>query len=115
MRSDVSMPMWFTVGLSAAKMFLKALTFLRLRSLWPEVLCHLQSLKMHHGPMEAFFNFVRQEFEDMVKKSKEDMEGRLRVGGERRCGVERHGCLWMQFAIYNLFRGNLGQPQIFCK
>ena len=55
------------------------------------------------------------EFEDMVKKSKEDMEGRLRVGGERRCGVERHGCLWMQFAIYNLFRGNLGQPQIFCK
>ena len=115
MRSDVSMPMWFTVGLSAAKMFLKALTFLRLRSLRPEVLCHLQSLKMHHGPMEAFFNFVRQEFEDMVKKPKEDMEGRLRVGGERRCGVERHGCLWMQFAIYNLFRGNLGQPQIFCK
>ncbi len=56
----------------------------------------------------AWAPIPRQAFEEMVKNAEEDMEGRLRVGGERTCGIDRHGCLWC-------LRGNFGQPQIFCK
>ena len=38
------------------------------------VLCHVQSLKMHLGPMEVFFYFVRQAWENKVRKAQEDME-----------------------------------------
>ena len=66
-----------------------------------ECLDQISILRQESGDEEAvvsghetdFCYFVRQAWENKVRKLQEDMEGRLRVGGERRCGVERHGCL----------------------